>query len=56
MVPVDTLFRVRLVDCRTGGVPRQEVRGTAHLRGEATSLAGTMLRHAIFVIQRELGR
>jgi putative peptide zinc metalloprotease protein len=56
MVPVETLFRARLIDCRTGGAPPQEMRGTAHIHGEATSLAGMLLRHVIFVIQRELGR
>jgi putative peptide zinc metalloprotease protein len=56
MVPVETLFRARLLDCRTGGAPLQEMRGTAHIHAEATSLAGMLLRHVIFVIQRELGR
>jgi putative peptide zinc metalloprotease protein len=56
LVPLETLFRARLIDCRTGALPLQEVRGTAHLRGESRSLAGMALKHAIFVLQRELGR
>ncbi len=56
MVPVETLFRARLVDCRMDGAPPQEMRGTAHIRGESTSLAGMLLRHVIFVVERELGR
>jgi putative peptide zinc metalloprotease protein len=56
MVPVEALFRARLIDCRTGWAPLQEMRGTAHIHGEATSLAGMLLRHAIFVIQRELAQ
>jgi len=56
MLPVETLFRARLVDCRMDGAPPQEMRGTAHIRGESTSLAGMLLRHVIFVVERELGR
>ena len=56
LIPVETLFRARLVDCRTGSAPDQELRGTAHLAGDPTSAAGTLVRHAIFALQRELGR
>jgi putative peptide zinc metalloprotease protein len=56
LVPLETLFRARLIDCQTGALPLQEVRGTAHIRGEPRSLAGMVLKHAIFVLQRELGR
>ncbi len=56
MVPIETLFRARLTDCRTGAAPRQEVRGTAHLSGDSQSFGGNLVRRAIFALQRELGR
>jgi putative peptide zinc metalloprotease protein len=56
MVPVETWFRARLVDCGAGTAPRQEIRGTAHFIGNSTSIAGIFLRRAIIALQRELGR
>ena len=56
LLPTETVFRARLVDCRTAGAPPQELRGTAHILGDATSFAGDLLRRAMRAVQRELGR
>lgn len=56
LLPTETVFRARLVDCRTAGAPPQELRGTAHVLGESTSLAAELLRRATRTVQRELGR
>ncbi len=56
MTPIETLFRARLVDCQTHGPMLQEIRGTAHLLGQSTSIAGSLLRRGILGLQRELAR
>lgn len=55
LVPVETVFRVRLDDCASATAPTHEWRGTAHLRGEWHSIAGRLLRRATTVLQRESG-
>lgn len=56
LIPVETLFRARLVDCTVGAAPLQELRGTAHLLGDPKSFARLGFKYALRAVQRELGR
>ncbi|MFC5475431.1 HlyD family efflux transporter periplasmic adaptor subunit [Paraherbaspirillum soli] len=53
LVPTAAWYRVRLDQCG-GGAPARELRGVMHLHGAWSSIAGTYLRRAITLVQREL--
>jgi len=57
LVPTEAWYRVRLEDCRDarGLAPLRELRGTAHLKGPWSSIAGGYVRRGIAVVQREMG-
>jgi putative peptide zinc metalloprotease protein len=54
LVPTASVYRVHLEDCGADA-PMREVRGVAHLKSTSSSIAAGYLRHAVAVVQREMG-
>jgi putative peptide zinc metalloprotease protein len=55
-VPADPVFRARLTDCDMKMAPTQELRGTVHLLGAATSPVQTLFRRVATTLQREFAQ